>query len=148
MRVIGGIEATQIRERYVKSFINCDLTYYKQLIKTKKTYVDGSCYIGYLWDCIINASNIPEQRAHMIIGNHSMKLYVMWDIHTCEHIFIEDYWKYPKEAILEISLSEFEDRFNSFPEDIYVFDSSFQWTVSFTHEYDENGRICRYTCFQ
>lgn len=77
MRIIDGIEAIQIRDRYIKTFIDCDLAYYKQLIEKRKMYVDGSCYIGYLWNCLINAANISEQEAYRIINNKTMKLYLM-----------------------------------------------------------------------
>ena len=62
----------------------------------------------------------------------------MWDIHSCDRIFIPDYWKFPKNAVL--FADAWKDTFRrELPEDIYVFDDTLSWSVIFTHETDEKA---------
>ncbi len=42
---------------------------------------------------------------------------------------------YPVRALASVTSEEFLALRDTFPEDIYLFDDSFSWTVIFTHEY-------------
>lgn len=145
MEIIVGNAATLLREKYILTFVDCDLPHYVNTIATTKKYIDGYCYQGYLWDCQRNASNIAESDALKMIRNKNSAIYIMWDIHSCENIFVENYWKYPKEAIIQLEADEFEKYMDTFPEDVYIFDSMFDWTISLTHEFVDNDRVCRYS---
>lgn len=57
-----------------------------------------------------------------------------WDIHSCERILIPDYWKFPKKSCLELNFNDLCSNRKFLPEDIYIFDRSFKWTIVFTHE--------------
>ena len=70
----------------------------------------------------------------------------MWDVNSKDYIFIPDYWKYPKEAVLSISVEEFKKIKDTLPEDVYLYDNSFSWSIALTHEYsDEDERYCYFT---
>ena len=66
----------------------------------------------------------------------------MWDMHSCEKIWIPDYWKFPKTKIL-CTDAWTESLKYKLPEDVYVFDDTFSWSVIFTHETNEKEeRYC------
>ena len=142
MRILNEQKASNIRKNFINSMINKNSEYYINNIHKLHSFKDGFCYIGYLWDCF----NSFEQKDESYCLNYIESLdeiYVMWDIHSCERIFIPDYWKYPKESIIALSHTEYIKLKNSFPEDIYIFDSSFSWCCALTHESDEDGnRYC------
>lgn len=63
----------------------------------------------------------------------------MWDIHSCDKILIPNYWKFPKTQVLYTD--GWKEIFkNDLPEDIYVFDETFCWSVVYTHETDEDDK--------
>jgi len=66
----------------------------------------------------------------------------LWDIHTCEKILIEDYWKFPKERVIKVDVTSLKEGLEYLPEDIYIFNYDFSWTYILTHEDDGKGRIC------
>lgn len=135
MIVLEGERARELRKKYICSFIDINSEYFVNHILTMKAYCDGMCYDGYLWDCLANPKVISKECAHQII--HSMEdFYVMWDIHSCEKIFVPNYWKYPKTSILFVE--NWADLLElTLPEDIYLFDDSFTRSVIFTHETDD-----------
>lgn len=101
-------------------------------------FSDGLCYTGYLWDCLLNPYVIPKNGADKIMQG-KRDVFIMWDIHSCDMIFIPDYWKFPKTRVLyaDIWLDSFK---NELPEDIYLFDETFNWSIIYTHETDANGK--------
>ena len=61
-------------------------------------------------------------------------------------ILIPDYWKYPKESVLKMTSQEFMRNRDSLPDDIYVMDDTFEWSIAFTHEEDaQQKRFCLFT---
>ncbi len=65
----------------------------------------------------------------------------MWD--TSEGDLSQDYEVYPKKSILRMTASEFFCTYKSLPEDLYIFDDRYEWTVILTHEdYRKNKRYC------
>lgn len=142
MKIIIGNEAILLRKKYITSFIDTNSTYYNQKIKKQVMFSDGICYEGYLWDCLRNKFMMSEKACVQYIQNIE-KLYVFWDIHSKDRIFIQNYWKYPKNAVLEIGSKEFSQKIHTFPEDIYIVDETFEWSVIFTHETNLNEeRYC------
>lgn len=144
MDIILGHEAECLRSQYLNTFIDQTLPFYFERIASLKRYTDGQCYIGYLWDYLKQASTVSVEEADRMI-NSCPTLFVMWDIHSAENIFIDNYWKYPKNAVLSLSASEFHEYLSTFPDDIYVFSPQFNWTIALTHEYVGENRYCRYS---
>ena len=69
---------------------------------------------------------------------------VFWDIHSKERIFVPDYWKFPKDAVLQLSGKLLAGNLGYLPEDLYICDNSFAWADILTHEEDHqrHERIC------
>lgn len=143
MTVLGQSKSDILRNEYISAFVNCDSPHYRKFIEQKRMFTDGMCYVGYLWDCLLNMDVISEYRAKMML-TEKRDVFIMWDIHSCERIFIPDYWKYPKTSVLYAA--EWSDSLMSdFPEDLYLFDETFMWSVIFTHETNDKGRrYCLY----
>lgn len=143
MIILDSIKSNTLRHKYIKEFVDTSLTYYKKNIERKIMFCDGLCYIGYLWDCLINPSIISEQKADQLL-QEKRDFYIMWDIHSCERILIPDYWKFPKTRIL-CADAWLETLKNDLPEDIYIFDDTFSWSIIYTHE--TNAKKSRYCLF-
>lgn len=143
MTVLDQSKSDILRNEYISAFVNCDSPHYKKYIEQKRMFTDGMCYVGYLWDCLLNMDVISEYRAKMML-TEKRDVFIMWDIHSCERIFIPNYWKYPKTSVLYAA--EWSDSFMSdLPEDLYLFDETFRWSVIFTHETNDKGRrYCLY----
>ena len=143
MTVLGQSKSDILRNEYISAFVNCDSPHYRKFIEQKRMFTDGMCYVGYLWDCLLNMDVISEYRAKMML-TEKRDVFIMWDIHSCERIFIPDYWKYPKTGVLYAA--EWSDSLMSdLPEDLYLFDETFMWSVIFTHETNDKGRrYCLY----
>ena len=143
MTVLDQSKSDILRNEYISAFVNCDSPHYKKYIEQRRMFTDGMCYVGYLWDCLLNMDVISEYRAKMML-TEKRDVLIMWDIHSCERIFIPDYWKYPKTSVLYAA--EWSDSLMSdLPEDLYLFDETFRWSVIFTHETNDKGRrYCLY----
>ena len=143
MTVLGQSKSDILRSEYISAFVNCDSPHYRKYIEQKRMFTDGMCYVGYLWDCLLNMDVISEYRAKMML-TEKRDVFIMWDIHSCERILIPDYWKYPKTSVLYTE--EWSDSLMSdLPEDLYLFDETFRWSVIFTHETNDKGRrYCLY----
>ena len=128
-------ESNEIRNKYLNTFVNKHSDYYKNYIEQTKYFSDGYAYTGYLWDCFKVISIIDTGVCEDILKDKT-DLYVFWDIHSCERVCGERYWKYPKDNILSLSYEELKNEVGNLPEDIYVFDKSFSWSIAFTHETD------------
>lgn len=139
--ILTGLIADEIRASYVQAFINLDSEYYINNIKKLNSFSDGLCYTGYLWDCF-KFFQIKAESFCKTFLDSKRNLYVLWDIHSKDRIFIKDYWKFPKSAVLLLNSWE-EEKYIALPEDIYIFDETFSWSIAFTHEDDQNGqRFC------
>lgn len=142
---LHGKRKYNIREKYIDSFVNINCEHYIKFIKNTAQYIDGICYKGYLWDCIFNL-NIITWDDIIAYKEKLLKVMILWDIHPKERILIKNYWKFGKDSVLEINYEDIIDNINYFPEDVYIFDNSFKWSLILTHEYDDKGnRICART---
>lgn len=141
MIVLDSKESNAIRQKYIKTFVNTMSTYYIDKISKVRKFSDGFCYVGYLWDCLINPIVVPESECISFV-KQKINFYIMWDIHSAERILVPNYWKYPKNSVLFVE--RWVDNMNGeLPEDIYLFDNSFAWSAVFTHETDLYGkRLC------
>ena len=141
MIILDSKKSDVLRGNYIRNFVDTDSTYYKENIEQKTMFSDGLCYTGYLWDCLLKPSIILENKAEQIL-QEKRKIFIMWDIHSCDRILVPDYWKFPKTKVLyaDAWAETFKD---DLPEDIYVFDGTFSWSVIYTHETDlKNNRYC------
>ena len=141
VRILDRQSGRKIREKYIEHFVNTEHTNYKQQIQIRHQFIDGYCYLGYLWDFIKNPIVIEENYFETIAERIS-DIYVFWDIHSCERILIKDYWKFDKEAVLELKYRHLLEGKEFLPEDIYIFDSSLTWTLIKTHEEINGKRYC------
>lgn len=143
MVVLDTLQSDELRYKYIQNFVDLTSNYYIENIQRKAKFSDGLCYIGYLWDCLINPQIISENEATQVLQK-KRKIFIMWDIHSCERILIPHYWKYPKSRILYTNKWLDALRAN-LPEDLYLFDDTFSWSVIYTHETDMKGnRYCIY----
>ena len=143
MTVLDNLKSDEIRHKYIQSFVNTGSNYYMERIAQKIEFSDGLCYTGYLWDCLINPQVISGEQIAQILEDKK-SIFIMWDINSCDRIFIPNYWKYPKSSVLHVD-KWLDDLRKDLPEDIYVFDDTFKWSAVYTHETDlENNPYCIY----
>lgn len=143
MILIDNENSNLLRDKYVDKFINKFSSYYFNNIQHLKKYSDGLYYSGYLWDCLQKPNVISESKADCILQGKK-NIYIMWDLHSNDKVLIPNYWKFPKNSILYYE-KWFADCKEELPEDIYVFDDSFNWSVIYTHEELKPGkRYCLY----
>lgn len=139
-KVLNKYLALQLRERYIKKFINTESEWYKEYI-LKDLKLGKSYYNGYLRDCLRKSDifHISELVGYL---EGEEEVYVFWDLHQDTHQLDKGkYWLFEKESILEIKYKILLKSLDFLPEDLYVFDKSFQWSIIFTHEYRNNERI-------
>lgn len=143
MVVLDEQKSDELRRKYIQTFVDYTSKFYIENIQRTKKCVDGWCYNGYLWDCMVNPRVVSENEADQAIKDKK-DIYIMWDIHSCEKIFIPNYWKYPKSRVLFVN--KWSDTVVAdLPEDLYLFDDTFSWSVIYTHETDlKNYRYCIY----
>ena len=139
--IISGEEQLKLRDAYCSSFANTKSDGYKKNIATYHNYSDDYCYNGYIWEHLANPM-LAEERSLMKIIQKLKKIYVLWDIHSCERILVEDYWKFEKETILLLDGDMLIKSLHLLPEDIYIFDDKYTWTMILTHEYIGDERYC------
>ncbi len=145
MNMFTGKEADELRELFINSFVDTSTEKYCKNIQTRVLFSDGLCYCGYLWEYLYNCNIISYKKACDFLTARDTLLYIFWDIHTKERIWIPDYWKYPKDAVLAVSPLDLLQILPTLPEDCYFFDSSLAWAIALTHEENKPGkRIC---CF-
>lgn len=143
MKVLQKDESSLVRELYIYAFIDSESEWYINHIKTMQCCVDGLCYDGYLWECLKKGYKFISVQHAIDILQSKKYIYLLYDLHSCEKILQPNYWKYAKAAVLFGSTEEFLSEMPHLPEDIYVFDDTFTWSVIFTHEITEKGRrIC------
>ena len=141
IEIIDKKSSDKIRTNYINKFVNVNSKMYKEQIMTMHKFKDGYCYLGYLWDylkdpVIVNQNYITE------VLKYNNIIYVLWHIHSCERIFINNYWKFRKDAVIKLKLELFIKGKEYLPEDLYIFDESFSWTLIQTHEYVNGKRYC------
>lgn len=141
VKVINNDEAENIRSQYICRFIDVSKEYYSKYIDNLKEYEDGYCYTGYLWDCLIESQVVDLEYLHKWTDDLD-EVFVFWDIHTKERIFIKDYWKFEKSSVLKLKYSVLINNLEHLPEDIYIFDDSYNWSLVLTHEEFDNKRWC------
>jgi hypothetical protein len=139
--------AVLLRQIYIESFVDTAKDHYKDFILKKTTYIDGDFYQGYLWEYFFKAKQISR----FFLTNtliEKEKVYVMWDVHSCERINVaaynksgnKRYWLFDRDDVLQTVPSNLLEGLNFLPEDIYIFDDTFEWSLCLTHETDLKNR--------
>lgn len=141
LSILEKDKAIFLRKKYIEKFIDTKSDIYINDVQEKRRFSDGYCYTGYLWDCIEKPIIIDDNYLKSII-NDIGDVYVFWDIHSCERIFIEDYWKFDKDDVLELDYKKLVEGECYLPEDIYIFDKTMSWTLIKTHEDIDGQRYC------
>lgn len=139
--ILNKKSADEIRKRYIETFVNTEKSFYREQIEKLQKFADGYCYVGYLWD-FLREPEIVEESLIYSYRDKIESIYVFWDIHSSERIWIKDYWKFDKDAVLQMSIDTLLAGCKFLPEDIYICDSTFQWTFVMTHEEIDNRRYC------
>jgi hypothetical protein len=94
-----------------------------------------------LWDCLKNPRRIALRALlKRVLGKK--QVFVLWDIHSSDRIWIRDYWLFPKSSVLEVPTEVLVSNLVFLPEDVYLFDKSFRWSLILTHEDIHGGRFC------
>lgn len=142
MEILNQFDGPTLRQKYKTNFINLNSEEYVKNIEALHEHKDGLCYSGYLWD-YLQLVIIKSEKYCKNFLKQKNSFYIFWDIHSCEKILVPNYWKYPKDAMLCVNYNEFMEICNNLPEDIYIFDGTFSWSIALTHEEDEQGsRFC------
>ena len=134
-----------LRELYIQSFIQTNAQGYVENIQQRYNGSDGLYYLGYLWEYLKQIKRISLKKCIEYLVDKE-RVYVLWDIHSKDRILVPDYWKYPKECVLQIIGGVEPAIIDTFPEDVYFFDDSLSWTIALTHEeLKPKKRICYYS---
>ena len=88
VEILDKKRGKELRNKYINRFINTDHKIYKEQIQIYHKFTDGYCYLGYLWDCILNPIVIDEAKFEEK-ARRIGKVYAFWDIHSCERILIK-----------------------------------------------------------
>ncbi|MBS6396319.1 MAG: hypothetical protein KH452_04085 [Clostridiales bacterium] len=133
LEILDEEEGNRVRDKYIEKFVDAKHPLYESQIKHRHKFSDGYCYEGYLWDYLKSKYFIEKEK----IGEKAKTLgtiYVFWDIHSCERIFVKNYWKFGKNTVLKLPFSILMEGQQYLPEDIYIFDEKMTWTFVITHE--------------
>lgn len=141
MRIMEGKKAFECREKFVSCFVDCNSDYYRDNILCGTAFLEKGSYYGYLWECYL-PSEIESEQACLEFLATIKSFYVLWDLHP-DVSRQKEYWKYPKHAVLEMNVQDYMENCAKLPEDIYIFDDSFSWSIALTHESNlKNERWC------
>ena len=141
MEILNQQKAEEFRRKYISLFVNTESEHYNQYIAKLRMFKDGLRYTGYLWDCFINPTLVSAAYCDNYLKRKG-EIYIFWDIHSCERIPIPDYWKYPIDCLMCMTYDEYQEHKHVLPEDVYIFDETFSWTIAYTHEDIEGEQYC------
>ncbi len=128
MKILTGAEYESIKQFYILHFTTIQLS--------------SDEHYNYLWDHL-KEYNRKSERFCMDCLRDKGNIYIMWDTLDNFDFQTDDYFKYPRYSLLSVTSEEFYSIIGTLPEDIYIFDDSFAWTVIFTNEYlDKDRRYC------
>ncbi len=141
--MVDPARARELRQAYIDRFVNQESPYYQSRIQTRHRYPDGLYYDGYLWDCFRHPQLIPDEEVLEELTRHD-RVYIMWDLHSDKKVWVENYFRFPKEAILVVPGRRVPEFLPLLPDDLYFFDDSLDWTVALTHEIFRDGSDLAY----
>lgn len=156
--IVYQIKAGELRAKFIKAFVDTSTDYFKKNIENVKPtdiqYDTYSC--AYLRDTLYwNTSTVITFNSAIQIISEKKRVYSMWDIQATpiftdpDILFLKPHYLdlYKSDTIIEWDTDELaallqkelgdydstDCEQNTLPEDIYVFDDSFEWNVIFTH---------------
>ena len=135
-----GEDADELRQRYIQAFVDVHAAGYIERVQRTQEFTDGRYYIGYLWDYLKQRTLISEDDALSKLTRKATPLHVLWDLHSSEMIRVPNYWRFPKYAVLDVPAADLIAGLTYLPEDIYVFDDTFEWSIILTHEDTKDGK--------
>lgn len=133
LNILDKQKGDELRKTYIAKFIDTNDKSYKKRILKRHEFCDGYCYLGYLWDYLKKPVVIGKEYLEKAADGID-RVYVFWDIHSCERIFIKNYWRFGKTAVLSLPFKILLEGAEYLPEDIYIFDETMSWTLITTHE--------------
>lgn len=133
-----GEEAGEIRTRFVSDYVDVDSQYFEDRIATLKRFSDGEFYSGYLWDVIPNYTRISGEQAASLARSLGSS-YSLWDLHSADKIWLPDYWKFPRDAVLKGPAIEIFHARPILPADLYIIREDFAICLVLTHEEEPHG---------
>jgi hypothetical protein len=138
VQVFDEVKSNELRKKYKDTFINQKEEDYERHIGFKES--EGiQYYDGYLWDFLIIFHAVLEDEIYQNLKNLDQKVYVMWDLHSKER----SYPNFRRDVEINVNSIDLLHGLEFLPEDIYIFDDSFQWTMILTHEDTrEETRAC------
>jgi hypothetical protein len=149
-QILSPEESALWRQAYLDAFVDTACDHYQRYIATTRTFSDGVCYTGYLWDCLRSPSRITVQRFRTEVALRQSVM-VMADHHSRDRILGPPLWPFPPYSVAVYQSKHLPHCLKSLPWDIYVFDESLAWTLVHTHEWIEkhvsrkkqvNVRLC------
>ena len=144
--MILGEEAAYLHDIFIETFVNIDCEYYRENIQKKQQFSDGEFSVGYLWDCMVQRKVVSMNFVTDFLQRLSSEVYILWDAHSCDLIWIENYWKYPKDAVLCVPADLIPGLLPTLTDDCYFFDKTLTWAIALTHEESKPGRrFCLFT---
>ena len=141
LQILSPDEPITLRETYLEAFVDTSSEHYLTYIAARRKFSDGEHYIGYLWDCLRNRVRITYQRFCLEVVRHR-EVFVMADDHSRDRVINAPLWPYPPGSVAQLPPNLLLQLLPALPEDIYVFDQSFSWTLVPTHEHDDKRRFC------
>ena len=144
---LSETKALEKRKEFIEKFVNQSSNYFSIYIQDPFIYKKQGTYIGYLWDCLKEKVIIDYEKAMEFITKQD-NIYIMWDINKYSKKRY-DYFNdklmsvgFPIQTIIQTSGKDYLINEKTFPEDIYIYDNNFKWTIALTHEYFDNKRFC------
>jgi len=142
IRILRGGEGQNLRRRYLAVFVDQASEYFKVRIAPESYDDAGVFYEGYLWDTLKSPEVIDWQQFEAGLRACN-PVFVMWDLHSPDRILIDNYFKFGRDVIIAADSETILTGLRYLPEDLYVFDEQFRWSLIATHEYvDGSGRWC------
>lgn len=139
-------DSADIKNLYYLYFADFDSSLFRNSILELKPFSDGMHYNGYVWNFLKSASVIREKTCLDILSDKKTSIMAFTDNHSVENAIDSALWPENRTVVIELSAAMLIENLFNLPEDIYVFDASYSWTIAFTHEYlDKNRRYCLYS---
>ena len=132
IQILPESVATALRRAYIHRFVDIDSDYFRRSIAAEKKYTDGWYYEGYLWNCLKSFQIIREETFYELLCEKGA-VYLFWDLHSEEKILTRPYWHFPRDAVLRLEGTDAVRGERYFPDDIYTFDASLEWTLVRTY---------------
>lgn len=124
-RVINEPESMTIRQMYIDTYIDASTNKFKK-------YNDYLIPARFLWD--MRKENLSFSTIHNVNVLKQVLLHVNPDVYLMWDHSLGIYGDLARNTIVDIKLKTLLNHLDILPKDLYIFDSSYEWTIMFTHE--------------